>query len=543
MYKMQDIKKDWESNKNKDIEWANQGVIYAKFLRKKSSFSEAIIVCEKVLSEFPDFRKAISQYGWNLYSEFIKSPKKHDGKNTQIYEVANRIISMFRPMDPYTPYVMTCLSTAEYSIDEKDFNSAINWLSKVDENGLSKEELKYQSYQEEMYWSQIRKYLELTALYLQGINKYEESIQVYFRIIRECRNSKEQINKVNYDISCNIITLYKVDNEDLVDSLLVKRGFQNRAIRLAYKNTLQRRYQSYQYWDKKEGRPIFSPDFSSIERQLVKEILISSANPSKNRNQKISATALSNFTFCPASYALQKTYDFGNTYLGNIGTIMHDKQLLLSSKVEKAKKEFYLYATKKKPGYFDSLSVDENIKISIAPLMQEISNSTLIFHGHNSDEQKLFYDESGELVGCPDYIFKKTDGTIFVVEEKFSFQNSQAKSIDKPYRNHLIQLGTYTSLLRDIRASYGYVLYWSYSFEDNEHTPYVSKVQSFRVNNSTIFHEELIRVVDEVKELNENGKIGFNIDTLNLWKCVNCVTTDRCNHKTGNTNTVTLPYT
>ena len=76
MYKMQDIKKDWESNKNKDIEWANQGVIYAKFLRKKSSFSEAIIVCEKVLSEFPDFRKAISQYGWNLYSEFIKSPKK-----------------------------------------------------------------------------------------------------------------------------------------------------------------------------------------------------------------------------------------------------------------------------------------------------------------------------------------------------------------------------------------------------------------------------------------------------------------------------------
>ncbi len=60
---MQNIKKDWESNKNKDIEWANQGITYAKYLRKNSSFSEAIIVCEEVLSEFPDFRKAINQYG------------------------------------------------------------------------------------------------------------------------------------------------------------------------------------------------------------------------------------------------------------------------------------------------------------------------------------------------------------------------------------------------------------------------------------------------------------------------------------------------
>ena len=105
---MQDIKKDWESHKKKDLEWANKGVFYAKSLRKEGSFSDAISVCEAILSVFPDFRKAINQYGWNLYSEFIKS-SKHQGENDPRYEVANRIISMFRHMEPYTPYIMVCL--------------------------------------------------------------------------------------------------------------------------------------------------------------------------------------------------------------------------------------------------------------------------------------------------------------------------------------------------------------------------------------------------------------------------------------------------
>jgi hypothetical protein len=539
---MQNISKDWESNKKKDIEWAKQGVAYAKTLRKSSSFSDAIIVCEKILKEFPDFPKAIFQHGWSLYSEFIKK-SKYNQNNNHIYEVANRIISMFLPMDSYSPYVITCIRAAEHALDDRDFNNAIYWLSKIDENGLSKEYLKHKtSNNVDVYWSQFRRYLELTARYLESVNKYKESILVCFRIIRECSNSTTQVVEVNNNIASSISALYAVDGEDLVDSLLVKRGFQNSEIRQAYKKALQRRYQSYVGWNRAENRPTLSPDCMSIERQLAKEILMSSANPAINRTQKISATDLSNFTFCPASYSLQKTYDFGNTYLGNIGTIMHDKQLLLLSKVEEAKKGFYLYATKTKSDYFDTILIDDDFRLSIAPLMHDISISKLLFHGHNRDEQKLFYDESGQIVGCPDYIFQKPDGTIFVVEEKFSLQKPNIKKIDKPYSNHLIQLGTYISLLRDIKASYGYLVYWSYSLK-NEHIPYVSNAQLFRVNNSAIFNAEVSSVVDEVKELNSDRKIDFNIKNLNSWKCVNCVTSDSCNHKTGNKNTVTLPYT
>ncbi len=221
---------------------------------------------------------------------------------------------------------------------------------------------------------------------------------------------------------------------------------------------------------------------------------------------------------------------------------MHDKQLLLSREMQETKKGFYLYATQKKSNYFESLSLDDNVKLSIAPLVQDIFTSTLVFHGHNQNELKPFYDETGTIVGSPDYIFEKTDGTRFVVEEKFSFQKRDAKSITEPYNNHLIQLGAYTTLLREIRADYGYMLYWSYGFE-NGYTPFVSKAQAFRIDNSEMFGSEILCVVDEVKNLNNNGKTTFNINALNPWKCVNCVTTDRCIHKTGNNGTVTLPYT
>lgn len=545
---MSDIDKDWKDNKKRDLEWATQGAMYAKSLRKSNSFSESINVCETILSVFPNFRKAIHQYGWSLYGEFIKKPndrEKHDPKSK--HEIAKKITSMFAFMEPYTPYIMTCLSSAEQYLLDGDYDEAMEWLSKLDESGLSKDELEYQSRDGLMYWSQLRKYLELKAKYSESIKNLEESTRTWLRLLYECRNSPSQVRDImEYNIYNNLHLLYSDDayEEDLVDLLLIKRGFTNTPVRKKYKAMLERLFKKYDGWQ--GDQPVFSADQDAIVLQLAKELLISSRLDLKpkvksEKKRQISATALSNFTFCTASYPLQETYDFGSTELGNIGTMMHDKQLLLSRKMEENKKEFYLFSTKQKPNYFESLELDDEIKRSISPLIDDISTSKLIFHGHNKDEVKLFHDDTGTLVGSPDYIFEKSDGTRFVIEEKFSFQKLRTKPRFEPYSNHLVQLGTYTTLLNEIQASYGYILYWSYSFEDK--TPCVSKAQAFRVDNSDEFETKIYSVVNELKTLNSSGETDFDINTLNPWKCVNCVTTDRCMHKTGNRSTLTLPYT
>jgi CRISPR/Cas system-associated exonuclease Cas4 (RecB family) len=306
---------------------------------------------------------------------------------------------------------------------------------------------------------------------------------------------------------------------------------------------LERRYQKYTDWDRVNNAPRFLPDYQTIAVQMAKEILIPSFQvilPNSNRPQIISASSLANFTFCPASYAIQETYDLRTSLIGNIGSLLHDKQLLVSKKVEETKEKFFRFAEKGDFKYIDSLSIDKRVKDAIQPLLREIASSKLVFHGHNTSENNMFFDDAGTLVGCPDYIFERSDGTRFIVEEKFSYQKRHSTPPSSPYVNHRMQLGTYTMLLKGTEAPYGYLLYWSYSLQEGY--PQIIHARAFMLESTRFLREEVLAKSSQMARFRNEGARSFDMEALNLWKCVNCVTTEICGHKTGTLDTLRLPY-
>ena len=341
-----------------------------------------------------------------------------------------------------------------------------------------------------------------------------------------------------------ILKSKKINQECLVDTLLIERGFLNKKIREEYRILLNSRFVRYSHsFDKK---PIYEPDIQRIAISISREILIPKFRNilSCNKEYKsISATDLSSFCFCPASYAIQMTYNLKTPAIANFGERMHDEQLLLFKTRKKVKEWFYSFAKTKNYGIPNSGEITHEIKNSILPLLHDIETSELIFHGHNSENSKIFYSEDKAICGIPDYIFKRKDGTLFIVEEKFSLQSENNILINKPYDNHRIQLGTYTMFLENINSSYGYVLYWFYRFSKYRGLPHICNAKMFRIKSSPSFKNEILSVLQAAREFNSKKVIdNFKIHELNTWKCINCVTTELCSHKTGTVKNLNIPY-
>ena len=173
-------------------------------------------------------------------------------------------------------------------------------------------------------------------------------------------------------------------------------------------------------------------------------------------------------------------------------------------------------------------------------MLADVEASELVFHGH-SKNKKAFFNKDKSLIGTPDYVFRNQGGQKFIVEEKFSFQRENTRALSSPYENHLAQIACYMTLLEGLEAEYGYMLYWSYSISDYKGL-YISSAQSFKVLATDDLSSVASRLLEDVVAFNQSGVSSFDKKKLNAWKCVNCVTTQICKHKTGVARRVTLPY-
>lgn len=532
---------DWQLCNDKNLNWINIGIEYAVKLKKEEKFNEAIETCERILKEFPSFSKAKKEYGWNLYYELKKTKKDR----IDIEEIATKIISLCERMEPYTAYVSTCLLIADYYLnDMEEFSQGKKWLNKLDISSLKVEKFEYHQHEEVMYWSQRRRYIELKAKYFLLSGNLEKSIWTYICLLDQHDNSKAQTKLIQEDVCFQIERKYGRDDEDLICSLLKKRGFLKKIVRENYYNMLQRRFKMYGGYDEAEEQPVFMPDHQVIAIRIAKEILTpvyKNIRPANKKYKLISATELANFSFCPASYAIQASYNLKSPVVANMGTMMHDRKMLVINKRNETKKSFFLFSKTKDYKNIDENVITQNIKQSIKPLLDDIASSELVFHGHDTNRNKVFYNKESTLNGTPDYIFKKKDGTTFIVEEKFSLQKKNTKSLDKPYDSHRIQLGAYTMLLEEIKACYGYIIYWSYTFNDVG-MPYVSKAQAFRLESSAFFENEVKNVFCKVSKFKSEGISKFESENVNPWKCVNCIVTELCMHKTCIKQDLHIPY-
>ena len=276
-----------------------------------------------------------------------------------------------------------------------------------------------------------------------------------------------------------------------------------------------------------------------------------------NENSKISATDLSSYDFCPASFSINKSFkiehptkepktvileqiisteneDFDTEITEEkkriIGINLHETLRLIDKKIPKEfnESDFFEY------------HISENSAIN------KIKNCELIFAGH-TNENIFFKNQSKNFIGQPDYIFKDPNGKYFVVEEKFKYlSNHQAEEIDqntqeiksKFFSNHIVQLASYLNFIKGYELDYGILIYWFYDF--NNKKPYVHSV-SIKVIKKNEYSKLLKKTLSNIEYFLKNKEIDFK-KNINPNKCGGCVVNKYCAHKTGELNTLKIPY-
>lgn len=242
------------------------------------------------------------------------------------------------------------------------------------------------------------------------------------------------------------------------------------------------------------------------------------------KSNYISATDLSNFTFCPVAYSISKTFKVEESESAKLGSELHKKHRLVNL--------FWPIED-----YLDSsYSKDESNK----QFFEDIHMSTLIFAGHSSEEnaEKYFLNDEIGFIGQPDYVFENPNGEKFIVEEKYKSLKSIENNIIF-FDNHKIQLQSYIYYLNQFNAQYGYLVYWIYN-EKNHNRVEACKV--YKVNKNANVIELLDSTLKKVQRFNSQKQFDIDKEFLNPKKCANCAYCQCCGHKNKRINQVELPY-
>lgn len=253
----------------------------------------------------------------------------------------------------------------------------------------------------------------------------------------------------------------------------------------------------------------------------------------ENNSDFISATDLSNFSYCGIGYSISKTYQLPKNQLAIIGTQHHEKQRIISKFLQfEGKLEEEFYEDTFEENYLVS-SLNENEKL----FFEELKESTLIFNGHK-EEREYFINNELNYAGQPDYIFKSKIHKYFVVEEKFKRESDDYSNFF--FHNHKVQLASYMYFLTEYKIDYGYLVYWTYSrFNPKE----IIGCKILKISRSSQVQNYLFEVYSKVKDFKIKKYFNFSPEEyLKPKKCANCVYILACGHKSKKYKQVTIPY-
>jgi CRISPR/Cas system-associated exonuclease Cas4 (RecB family) len=256
-------------------------------------------------------------------------------------------------------------------------------------------------------------------------------------------------------------------------------------------------------------------DFLNYELKVKDKLLIKEKKPSLG-TPFITATDLSNFTYCPVRFSIAKTFELPKIASAFIGTDLHKDKRLVN----------YLFGNAPR----------RLVKAVNEEFFNEIKDSSLVFNGHDGGKK---YFVKGDYAGQPDYIFKNIADKYFVVEEKFQFQPIRDQS-NQFYNNHINQLSSYIYGINDYKIQYGYLVYWKFEYEYGN--PYIHSCRVIKIEKNEVVRDQLISVYKDIKDLINNKTIGFDNTSRNPNKCANCISNLLCGHKTGKFSTLTYPY-
>ncbi|GEP93722.1 hypothetical protein SAMN05660909_05681 [Chitinophaga terrae (ex Kim and Jung 2007)] len=272
-------------------------------------------------------------------------------------------------------------------------------------------------------------------------------------------------------------------------------------------------------------------DFLNYEYKVKKNSQIKIKDAFTNY---ISATDLANYTYCPVSFSISKTFDLKKIESAYNGTDLHESHRLINFiSSERGRNQGV--------GTGSSGLIGTLIKPENELFFNEIERSTVIYQGHGKAEQKKYFKSfKGDYVGQPDYILQNSSKDFFVVEEKFQYQSTQVEKERYFHNNHINQLISYLYGINDYNIKYGYLVYWKFDFDYGDR--YIHSCQVVRIEKNEIARNQIIAVYSKLKNFINNKVEGFDITNRNPSKCANCVSNLLCGHKTGRFSTLKYPY-
>jgi hypothetical protein len=333
--------------------------------------------------------------------------------------------------------------------------------------------------------------------------------------------------------------------------LLIKLGVRDPQLRSMYMTQLLKIYSKWNgvYWTASPAIDALLEE--TVLKKEIEKLII------KQPAGSIAATDLSHFTYCPASYAINKTFEITNTNGAENteqGINFHQQLNLLKYINKENKSEVNIFS--------DQEAIYGQVNY-VSGIPKEIANSKIVFCGHEAEKK---YFTNGKLSGVPDYIFQNESGQYFVVEEKFHKKRDPNKStysevwydqVDEEtetkrkrwesfrptfFDNHIVQLVSYLKNVCEYNISYGYLLYWYYDLDYQTNTPLIHKTASIRMELNATSEALYKRALDGINFLNEEQKLTFDINAVGVEKCVSCVVGKYCGHKTRRYSELSFPY-
>ena len=287
----------------------------------------------------------------------------------------------------------------------------------------------------------------------------------------------------------------------------------------------------------------------------------------KQRKQ-ITASDISDFIFCPASFSIKNTYEVPSTEKMQSGTNLHEQKYL---------EKYILNLINKKLNYdlipkslFNELQEGKNLEKfsnlkekyqkNNRKYFNEISKgfysdllkSKIIFRGHKNEDlkpkskkksfqelikmNKIFSTKDGSIVGIPDYIFKRENGEKFILEEKHTWQ----EKVNNIFENHEMQALSYMNMIEHNHKNLisGYVIYFTWGYFKGKISSKEAKL--YKVDSSSEKQKKLKNTINNLNSFIKSGEMKFAKQSIE--KCIGCTARVFCNHINGDIDKVTFPY-
>jgi len=478
------INSDVYLNTWKQEKTLNHAIKLVRSLRKNRKFEEAKEFHDKFQKLYPDNKQIEGERLW-----FIFSSKVCNSANDSYVDDADTILKLCSQDDASTKLIfeVTSLFTASRLVRDKQYSEAYKKLSKLNPNLLSTDGRINDD--GDYYASNKKRFYSLKADALIGMGKFSFYL----------------------DWAYSALNFSKEKKDEFIDEIITRSTFNSkvRGWRLG----------DYLY---------------DLDRELV--IKGGQTMPVLEKRDHIFASELSQYLFCPASYAINRSYNIPKPVSIDSALWQGDKDGFLDKYIQ----------------YQSNRDIDEcfkdfnNASDIVKQQFEELFKTKILINNTIDNNLSSYRSDNKGLVGAPDFILESSNGEKILLMEKFSAVG--ASGINKVYDADIIEIEAYLTKFKSLNLSVGYFVNWVWGMDTEPdgsgRNTIIIKMDSVIIKKLSIdeCRENYVDVtVKKITSLLNNTQLpASNIGFVN--KCFHCSVKEFCCHKSGELEYLKLPY-